>query len=171
MISNNTRQQSILESADIIIQKMPKRAQLQFRKLTKRVAKRQAIQQEYLRLLTEAEFDPTDPDAKEPRGIQKKVMENVNRMMYGQERLEVSKQLVSDWVARVRNNKHQMVATMTDYSSSSQNARKFFKTEQRRIRQQIFDNVFFLTTKKILDKKYSTTKKKNLFYSGNFLYL
>ena len=91
---------------------------------------------EYLRLLSEVNFTFNSND-KEPFGIQKKVKENVNRQRYGGELFEVSKQLVSDWAARCRNNNYEMTAVTADYSRSSQNSRKFFDAEQKRIRNRV----------------------------------
>ena len=102
-------------------------------------AARQAIQVEFLRLLTEADFD-FQPGSKEPRGIQARVVENVNKMRYGDETLSTNHRIVSRWVKRLRDNKWKMVPVKQDYSKSSQSSRKFFLPEQMRIRQMIKQN-------------------------------
>ena len=104
-----------------------------------KIATRQAIQIEYLRLLNEENFS-FDPADKEPRGVQKAVRVNLNKMSYGGQRFKVTKQLVSDWAARCRNNKYELTSVQADYSRSSQNSRKFFDAEQKRIRDKVISD-------------------------------
>jgi transposase len=117
---------------------MVQRSLIKFKRMSKRVAARQAIQLEFLKLLREHDFS-FDDTQKEPLGIQKMVAKNVNKMKYGDGTFNVTRQYVSDWVARVRNNGYQLTQVTTDYSATSQNARRFFDGEQRRIRQKAFD--------------------------------
>jgi hypothetical protein len=128
----------------MIIQETPtddmvKRAEIKFKQMARRVAARQAIQLEFLKLLREKDFS-FDDTCKEPLGIQKIVTANINQIEYKGERFNVSRQYVSDWVARVRNNGYQLTQVVSDYSESSQNRRQFYEAEQRRIRDKVFNN-------------------------------
>jgi hypothetical protein len=105
---------------------------------SKMEATRRAIQHEYLRLLAQEGFTFT-VDEKEPRGIQARVVKAVNQQRHGNGYLSTNHSQVSDWVGRVRQNGYQVTGVTIDYSNSSQNARRFFNAEQRRIRQFVFD--------------------------------
>jgi hypothetical protein len=61
-------------------------------------------------------------------------MKAVNEQGYGPTRMKTNAQQVSDWVRRVRENKYEVTSCEQDYSKSSQNRRKFFEAEQKRIR-------------------------------------
>lgn len=61
-------------------------------------------------------------------------MKAVNEQGYGPTRMETNAQQVSDWVRRVRENNYEVTSCEQDYSKSSQNRRKFFEAEQKRIR-------------------------------------
>ena len=102
-------------------------------------ATRGAIQHEYIRLLSEAGFSFQVGD-KEPRGVQAQVVKNVNKIRYGDETLITHHAQVRRWVERARNNNWRVTDPKTDYSTTSQNSRKFFDAEQKRIRHQIRDN-------------------------------
>ena len=95
---------------------------------------RRTIQHEFLRLLAEADFSFETGDD-EPRGIQRRVMEAVNKQYYGRQKLKTNPQQVSDWVKRVRENNYQVTDVRQNYTKSSQNARRFFEAEQKRIRE------------------------------------
>ena len=84
-------------------------------------ATRRAIQHEYLRLLSAADFS-FEEGTKEPRGIQARVVENVNKMRNRNETLETHHVQVQRWVKRVRKNKWQVTDTKTNYSTTSQNS-------------------------------------------------
>ena len=96
-------------------------------------ATRRAIQHEFIRELGEAGFS-FRANATEPRGIQARVMRSVNKMYNGRTRLKTNRNQVSNWVARVRNNKYRATPVKQDYSQSSQNNRQFFEAEQKLIR-------------------------------------
>ena len=113
---------------------------------------------EFLRLLKERNF--TDgPDATEPRGIQKKVLEAVNNQYYGRTKLKTNRTTVCEWVRRVRENNYQVTNCEQDYTQSSQNRRKFFDNEQQRIRD-------FIREEKLKSNEigsvYSDKKKKQI---------
>ena len=99
-------------------------------------ATRRAIQHEYIRLLSKAGFS-FEAGTKEPRGIQARVVENVNEMRHGDGKLMTGHAQVYRWVKRVRENNWQVTDTRTDYKKTSQNRRKFFEAEQKRIRDAI----------------------------------
>ena len=99
-------------------------------------ATRRAIQHEFLRLLKDAGFR-FRKNEKEPRGVQAKVVESVNKIKHGRQYLKTNHVQVSNWAARVRQNKYQFTTTATDYSKTSQNRRKFFDAEQLRIRARV----------------------------------
>ena len=99
-------------------------------------ATRRAIQHEYIRLLSKANFS-FELGAKEPRGLQARIVENVNEMRHGDGQLSTNQAQVYNWVKRVRDNNWQVTDTKTDYSKTSQNSRKFFEAEQKRIRDAI----------------------------------
>ena len=113
---------------------MPERA-IKWNKAHKLITTRRTIQHEFLRQLNEAGFNfrrGTKED--EPYGIQSRVMKAVNEQGYGPTRMKTNAQQVSDWVRRVRENKYEVTSCEQDYSQSSQNRRKFFEAEQKRIR-------------------------------------
>ncbi len=112
--------------------------QPKFLRQSKLIVTRRAIQHEFLRLLVEADFSFNTDDA-EPRGIQRRVMEAVNVQYYGRQKLKTNPQQVSEWVARVRQNEYQVTDVRQNYKTSSQNARKFFEAEQKRIREFIVE--------------------------------
>ena len=97
---------------------------------------RRAIQYEFLRELHQSGFSFTDNDT-EPRRIQARVLQAVNKIYHGRTKLKTNRQQVSDWVARVRKNNYRVTSVQQDYSNSSQNRRKIFENEQRYIRQTI----------------------------------
>ena len=99
-------------------------------------ATRRAIQHEFLRLLKETGFRFRNGE-KEPRGVQAKVVQSVNKIRHGRKYLKTNHVQVSNWAARVRQNKYQVTNTATDYSKTSQNRRKFFDAEQLRIRARV----------------------------------
>ena len=80
------------------------------------------------------------PGAKEPYGIQRKVMRSVNEQFYGNTRMHTTPQQVSEWVRRVRENNYDVTSCKQDYSRSSQNKRIFNDAEQKRIRDYIREN-------------------------------
>ena len=106
---------------------------LVFRLTSKAEITRRAIQHEYLRLLAESGFSFNQGD-REPWGLQSKVMEAVNKIRYGRDKLNTNRQQVSDWVFRARENGYQETSVQQDYSRSSQNMRKFHDFEQQLIR-------------------------------------
>ena len=71
------------------------------------------------------------------RGVQAKVVESVNKIRHGRKYLKTNHVQVSNWAARVSQNKYQVTSTATDYSKTSQNRRKFFDAEQLRIRARV----------------------------------
>jgi len=113
-------------------------------------------------LLKERNF--TDgPDATEPRGIQKEVLEAVNNQYYGRTKLKTNRTTVCEWVRRVRENNYQVTNCEQDYTQSSQNRRKFFDNEQQRIRD-------FIREEKLKSNEigsvYSDKKKKQITVSA-----
>ena len=124
-------------------------------------ATRRAIQHEFLKLLTQSGFTFRQ-GAKEPRGLQAKVLEAVNKMYHGRTRLKTNRQQVSDWVAKVRNNSYRTTSVRQDYSQSSQNRRKIFENEQGRIRQGIREGDLKSSE---LVSIYSDKEKKQIFFN------
>ena len=102
--------------------------------ISKLVTTRRVIQHEYLKLLNEHDFSFQAGD-KEPFGLQRKVLDAVNRQFFGTERLKTNKQQVSVWVAKVRENNYQPTACEQDYSQSSKNYQKFGRADQQRVRE------------------------------------
>ena len=94
---------------------------------------RRTIQHEFLRQLTEAGFSFRQGD-RELFGLQSKVRQAVNQQGFGPTRFNTNAQQVSDWCRRVRENNYQVTNCQQDYTSSSQNRRKFWEAEQKRIR-------------------------------------
>ena len=115
---------------------MASQRNVKWRRDSKQVATRRTIQHEYLRMLNEANFSFL-PGAKEPYGIQRKVMRSVNEQFYGNSRMKTTPQQVSEWVRRVRENNYDVTSCKQDYSESSQNSRLFYEAEQKRIRDYI----------------------------------
>ena len=112
---------------------------VKWRRDSKLVATRRTIQHEFLRMLNESNFSFL-PGAKEPYGIQRKVMRSVNEQFYGNTRMNTTPQQVSEWTRRVRENNYDVTSCKQDYSQSSQNKRLFHDGEQKRIRDYIRDN-------------------------------
>ena len=106
---------------------------VKWRKDSKLIATRRTIQHEYLRMLNESNFSFL-PGAKEPHGLQRKVMRSVNEQFYGNTRMKTTPQQVSEWVRRVRENNYDVTSCKQDYTQSSQNSRLFHDAEQKRIR-------------------------------------
>lgn len=75
--------------------------------------------------------------AKEPNGIQARVIQMVNETEHQGQFLKTNKAQVSDWVGRLRQNGYCITSVLVDYSRSSQNGRVFFEDEQRRIREEV----------------------------------
>ena len=99
-------------------------------------ATRRAIQHEYLRALSMANFS-FEAAVKEPRGIQARVVEIVNKTRYKEGLLTTNQKQVSEWCKRCRMNNWNVTEVKTNYATTSQNARKFFLPEQKRIRHEI----------------------------------
>ena len=117
---------------------MVKNSEVQWKRLSMRVAVRQAIQLEFIKQLRMKDLS-FENNQKEPHGIISEVTANVNKQKYGQEKFKVSRQYVSYWIAKVRNNEYQLTQVTPDYSKSSQSRRKFHEDEQRRIREKVFN--------------------------------
>ena len=113
-------------------QEMPPK-ELVWNKTNRMVVIRRSIQHEYLRLLNEGGFG-FGRNAKEPFGIQSKVVTAVNNQFYGPTRMRTNRQTVSDWTRRVRENAYEVTACWQDYSKSRKNPTKFGMVEQKRIR-------------------------------------
>ena len=62
-------------------------------------------------------------------------MRAVNNITHGEHQLTVNKMDVSRWCKAVRDNNYQITSDEQDFSKSSQNARKFFDAEQKRMRE------------------------------------
>ena len=103
-----------------------------------RVATRRAIQDDFLMRLARSEFSFI-PGDKEPWGIQSQVTNAVNGMRYGDETMKVTKETVSKWCDKVRRNDYQPSALLSDYTTSSQNARKLTDDEQRQVRKKVLE--------------------------------
>lgn len=116
---------------------LPKKIE-RFRSRGLRVAIRRAIQDEYLMRLAQASFS-FEIGAKEPWGIQSAVLKAVNGMQYGDMTMQTTKETVSQWCAKVRNNRFQPTPLLSNYNSSSQNARKLTDEEQRKLRKKVRD--------------------------------
>ena len=120
----------------------PSTKRIQFRTAARLEQTRTAIQYEFIRLLEEADFDFSieDEDEKrrsEPFGIQKKVMEAVNKKRFSRGTLHCNAQMVSQWSARCRRNQYMITEVRRDYSKSSQNRRKFHNDSIHRIRERV----------------------------------
>ena len=131
---------------------------LHFKKTSKLVMTRRTIQHEFLRLLNEEGFD-FRRDNNEPYGIQSRVMRAVNQQYYGPTRMKTNPQTVSDWVRRVRENNYKVTSCEQDYSQSSQNRRKFYEAEQKRMRDFIREEKLKCTE---IASVYSDKKKKQI---------
>ena len=131
---------------------------LHFKETSKMVMTRRTIQHEFLRLLSEDDFD-FRRGGPEPYGIQSKVMKAVNQQYYGPTRMKTNPQTVSDWVRRVRENNYKVTSCEQDYSQSSQNHRKFYKPEQKRMRDFIREEKLKCTE---IASVYSDKKKKQI---------
>ena len=94
------------------------------------VAKRRTIQHTYIKLLDESEWKRGDP---EPYGIQRKVMESVNKQFYGPTRMKTTPQQVSNWVRRVRDNGYQVTNCEQNYERSRKNSQVFYEGEKKRV--------------------------------------
>jgi hypothetical protein len=103
------------------------------------------------------------PGAKEPRGIQKEVIEAVNSQYYGRTKLETNRTTVSEWVGRVRQNNYQVTNCEQDYTNSSQNRRRFYDNEQQRIRDIIREEKWKSTE---IGSVYSDKEKKQITVSA-----
>ena len=99
-------------------------------------ATRRAIQHEYIRNLSEANF-AFQTGTKEQRGLQARVVQSVNETRYGDGLLRTNQKQVSEWCKRCRVNNWNVTVVKSDYSATSQNARKFYLAEQKRIRHEI----------------------------------
>ena len=112
--------------------------QLKVKKLTKQEATRRHIQHKYLQQLQLEGFSFA-LGAKDPYGVQGRVLRAVNECKHEGEFLNTNKMQVSEWCRRVRQNGFEITSVHTDYSSSSQNARKFHQAEQERVRKTVLD--------------------------------
>ncbi len=68
---------------------------MKFEQVSKAEMTRRVIQHEFLRLLNEEGFS-FEANTKEPHGIQRRVIEAVNRQRYDDSRLKTNKQQVSN---------------------------------------------------------------------------
>ncbi len=99
----------------------------------KAAATRRIIQHEYLHLLQAKGFK-FGHNEKEPYGVKKEVLKVVNSRGYGPTRTNISRQTVYNWCKRVKDNGYMTTSCVQNYTQSSQNGRKFFHAEQKRIR-------------------------------------
>ncbi len=96
-------------------------------------ATRRIIQHEYLHILKTKGFK-FEPNEREPYGVKQEVLKAVNGQSYGPTRYKATRQTIFNWCKRVRENGYKMTSCEQDYSKSSQNSRKFYPAEQKRIR-------------------------------------
>ena len=136
---------------------------VKWRKDSKLIATRRTIQHEYLRMLNESNFSFL-PGAKEPHGLQRKVMRSVNEQFYGNTRMKTTPQQVSEWVRRVRENNYDVTSCKQDYTESSQNSRLFHDAEQKRIRDFIRDEKLKCTE---IESVWSDKKQKLIAVSAS----
>ncbi len=115
----------------------PSALEKQLRRRGKRVATRRAIQDEFLVQLASKGFKP-GPNSKESWGIQLAVFKAVNKTRYSEGYLETSRETVRTWTDKVRKNGYKPTPLLSDYSGSSQNARKLSAADQRKIRAEVY---------------------------------
>ena len=120
------------------------------------IATRKAIQYEFLRRLNKARADGRfnfQPGEKEPRGIQRRVLQAVNQQFCGVTiekgklarrwiHMKTNKDQVSYWVRKVRENGYTATTCEKDCSQSRYNRRKFHQPEQERIRDMVLNGTF-----------------------------
>ncbi len=104
----------------------------------RRVATRRAIQDTFLMRLNQNNFTFKQGD-KEPWGVQTEVLEAVNKMRYGDSMLTASRETVSRWCAKVRENDYKPSHLLSDYTGSAQNANKWTIDEQKKLRKKVLD--------------------------------
>ena len=104
----------------------------------RRVATRRAIQDTFLMRLNQKNFSFRQGEP-EPWGVQSEVLEVVNKMRYGDSLLVASRETVSRWCAKVRENDYKPSDLLSDYTGSAQNASKWSEAEQKQLRKKVLD--------------------------------